>query len=322
RGPAAEGVAELVAELAELGAEARVAACDVTDRDQLAELLAALEHPLTAVVHAAGVLDDGVVESLTAEQVARVMRPKVDAAWNLHELTAGTELAAFVLFSSAAAQLGNPGQANYAAANAALDALAATRRTAGLPATSLAWGLWADATGMTGELDEADLARMERTGIGALPAELGLELFDESLRLDAALLVPIQLDLAALRTQARAGMLPALLRGLVRAPARRREATGGSLAQRLAGVAEADQEQVVLDVVLAQVASVLGHASGAAIEPGRAFKELGFDSLAAVELRNRLSQVAGLRLPATLVFDHPTPVEAARLILSLVGGTG
>ncbi|KJS57773.1 acyl carrier protein, partial [Streptomyces rubellomurinus] len=204
----------------------------------------------------------------------------------------------------------------------ALDALAATRRAAGLPATSLAWGLWADATGMTGELDEADLARMERTGIGALPAELGLELFDESLRLDAALLVPIQLDLAALRTQARAGMLPALLRGLVRAPARRREATGGSLAQRLAGVAEADQEQVVLDVVLAQVASVLGHASGAAIEPGRAFKELGFDSLAAVELRNRLSQVAGLRLPATLVFDHPTPVEAARLILSLVGGPG
>ncbi|MGA5819073.1 SDR family NAD(P)-dependent oxidoreductase [Kitasatospora sp. NPDC094028] len=322
RGPAAEGVDKLVAELEERGAEARVAACDVTDRDQLAALLGSLERPLTAVVHAAGVLDDGVVESLTTEQVARVMRPKVDAAWNLHELTAGTELAAFVLFSSAAAQLGNPGQANYAAANAALDALAATRRAAGLPATSLAWGLWADATGMTGELDEADLARMERTGIGALSADLGLELFDESLRLDAALLVPIQLDLAALRVQARAGMLPALLRGLVRTPARRRESTGGSLAQRLAGVAEADQEQVVLDVVLAQVASVLGHASGAAIEPGRAFKDLGFDSLAAVELRNRLSQVAGLRLPATLVFDHPTPVEAARLILSLVGGTG
>uniref|UniRef100_UPI00389A3550 SDR family NAD(P)-dependent oxidoreductase n=1 Tax=Streptomyces kaniharaensis TaxID=212423 RepID=UPI00389A3550 len=322
RGPAAEGVDRLVAELEALGARARVAACDVSDRGQLAELLGSLERPLTAVVHAAGVLDDGVVESLTAEQVARVMRPKVDAAWNLHELTAGMELAAFVLFSSAAAQLGNPGQANYAAANAALDALAHQRRAAGLPATSLAWGLWADATGMTGELDEADLARMERTGIGALSADLGLELFDESLRLDAALLVPIQLDLAALRMQARAGMLPALLRGLVRTPARRRESAGGSLAQRLAAVAEADQEQVVLEVVQAQVAAVLGHASGTAIDPERAFKDLGFDSLAAVELRNRLSQVAGLRLPATLVFDHPTPLEAARSILSLVGGTG
>ncbi|MFD3466027.1 SDR family NAD(P)-dependent oxidoreductase [Streptomyces sp. NPDC058682] len=319
-GPAADGVDKLVAELEELGAQARVAACDVTDRDHLAKLLGSLEHPLTAVIHAAGVLDDGVIESLTPEQVARVMRPKVDAAWNLHELTAGMELSAFVLFSSAAAQLGNPGQANYAAANAALDALAATRRASGLPATSLAWGLWADATGMTGELDEADLARMERTGIGALAADLGLELFDESLGLDASLLVPIQLDLAALRAQARAGMLPSLLHGLVRVPARRAESTGGSLAQRLAAVAQADREPVVLDVVQTQVAAVLGHDSGAAIEPERAFKELGFDSLAAVELRNRLAQATGLRLPATLVFDHPTPMAVARLILTEVGG--
>ncbi|WP_313956512.1 SDR family NAD(P)-dependent oxidoreductase [Streptomyces sp. SAJ15] len=320
RGPAAEGVAELVAELEELGARARVAACDVTDRDQLAGLLDSLEHPLTAVLHAAGLLDDGVVEALTPEQLTRVMRPKVDAAWHLHELTAGMELSAFVLFSSAAAQLGNPGQANYAAANAALDALAHRRRAAGLPASSLAWGLWADATGMTGELDETDLARMERTGIGALSTELGLELFDESLGLDAALLVPIRLEPTALRGQARAGMLPALLRGLVRAPARRAESTGGSLAQRLAAVAEGDREQVVLDVVRAQVAAVLGHASGAAVDPERSFKELGFDSLAAVELRNRLTQATGLRLPATLVFDHPTPVEVARLLFKEVGG--
>ncbi|UYQ66233.1 type I polyketide synthase [Streptomyces peucetius] len=319
RGPAADGVAELVAELETAGATARVEACDVSDRDQLATLLASLDRPLTAVVHAAGVLDDGVIEAMTPEQVERVMRPKVDAAWHLHELTAGMELSAFVLFSSVAALIGSPGQANYSAANATLDALAAKRRAEGLAATSLAWGLWAEAGGMADGLDEADLARLERTGVAALSAELGLGLFDQALGSDAALLAPVRLDLGALRAQARAGLLPAVLRGLVRVPARGAGA-GGSLAQRLAGVAEADRERVVLELVQAQVASVLGHASGAAIDPERAFKELGFDSLSAVELRNRLSQSTGVRLPATLVFDHPTPVAVARLLLAEVGG--
>ncbi|KJS57874.1 type I polyketide synthase, partial [Streptomyces rubellomurinus] len=200
----------------------------------------------------------------------------------------------------------------------ALDALAATRRAAGLPATSLAWGLWADATGMTGELDEAELARLERMGVGALPTELGLELFDQALAADAALLAPVRLDPAALRDQARAGMLPALLRGLVRVPARR-AAAGGSLAQRLAEVAEADRERVVLELVQAQVAAVLGHASAGAVGAERTFKDLGFDSLSAVELRNRLTQATEVRLPATLVFDHPSPVAVARLILTEVG---
>ncbi|MBL1102794.1 SDR family NAD(P)-dependent oxidoreductase, partial [Streptomyces coffeae] len=320
RGAAADGVAELVADLEARGADVRVAACDVADREQVAGLLASLDRPLTAVVHSAGVLDDGVIESLTPEQFDRVMRPKFLAAWNLHELTAGMDLSAFVMFSSAAAQLGNPGQANYAAANAAVDALAHVRRAAGLPATSLAWGLWADSTGMTGELGEADLARMQRTGIGALSAELGLELFDESLGSDATLLVPIRLDLAALRVQARDGMLPTLLRGLVRAPARRAESVSRSLSQQLVGVSESDREQIVLELVQAQVAAVRGNASGAEIEPERAFKELGFDSLAAVELRNRLSRTTGLRLPATLVFDHPTPMEVSLLLLKEVGG--
>jgi acyl carrier protein len=229
------------------------------------------------------------------------------------------DLSAFVLFSSAAGLLGNAGQANYAAANAAVDALAALRQAAGLPTVSLAWGLWSDSTGMTGEMDEADLARMERTGIGAISKDLGLELFDQALDSEAALLAPVRLDPAALRTQARSGMLPALLRGLVRAPARRAD-NARSLERRLAGVPEEDREQVVLDLVRTQVASVLGHASAAAVDPERAFKELGFDSLAAVELRNRLSQVTGIRLPATLVFDHPTPIEAARRILDEAGG--
>ncbi|MFD5558279.1 SDR family NAD(P)-dependent oxidoreductase [Streptomyces sp. NPDC127068] len=315
RGPAAEGAAELVAELDALGCGARVVACDVSDREQLAAVLAAVERPLTGVVHTAGVLDDGVVESLTTEQIDRVMRPKVDAAWHLHELTADADLSAFVVFSSVAALMGSPGQGNYAAANAALDALAATRRAAGLPATSLAWGLWSDTAGMAAQLDEADLARLERMGMTALTPETGPALFDRSLDLDAAVVAPVLLETAALRAQARAGMLPPLLRGLVKMPARAGEANAAVLLQRLAGESEADRERIVLELVQSQVASVLGHSSAVSVDPERAFKDLGFDSLSAVELRNRLTRATGVRLPATVVFDHPSPAAVARHLL-------
>jgi acyl carrier protein len=219
------------------------------------------------------------------------------------------------MFSSVAALIGSPGQGNYAAANAFLDALAARRRAQGLPATSLAWGLWADATGMTGELGAAEIARLARMGVGTLSAELGLELFDRALGVDEALLVPVRLELAELRAQSRSGILPALLRGLVAAPPRRTDSTDGSLAQRLAAVPAQEWEQVALDLVRAQVAAVLGHASADAVDPGRAFKELGFDSLAAVELRNRLSRATGLRLPTTLIFDHPTAAAVAAYLI-------
>ncbi|WP_312887106.1 SDR family NAD(P)-dependent oxidoreductase, partial [Actinocrinis puniceicyclus] len=318
RGTAADGVAELVAQLEGLGAQATVVACDVSDRDQLAEVIGALEHPLTAVVHAAGLLDDGVSEALTSEQLARVLRPKVDAALHLHELTRDMELSAFVLFSSVAALIGSPGQGNYAAANAFLDALAAARRAEGLPASSLAWGLWAGA-GMGAALDEAELARLERMGAGALSNELGLALFDESRLLDAALLVPVRLELGVLRNQARAGLLPALLRGLVRMPAKR-SGGAGLLAKQLADLPQADWERVALELVRGQVAAVLGYASPDAVGADRAFKELGFDSLSAVELRNRLTQASGVRLPSTLVFDHPTSAAVARLLVAQVGG--
>ncbi len=319
RGPAAPGAAELVAELEGLGCTVRVAACDVADRDQLAGLLGSLEHPLTAVVHAAGVLDDGVVEALTPQRLQRVAGPKAEAARHLHELTAGSELSAFVLFSSVAALVGSPGQGNYAAANAYLDALAAHRRAEGLPATSLAWGLWADA-GMAGELDEAAVARWARTGIAAIPTDLGLELFDRAQQADDALLAPVRVDQGALRAQARAGTLSALLRGLVRAPARPDTGTTSlSLGQRLAGVPAAERHKIALELVRAQVAGVLGHESGSAIEPDRAFKELGFDSLAAVELRNRLTRASGVRLPSTLVFNYPTSDAVAGLLLTKVG---
>ncbi len=318
RGATAAGVSELVAELAALGAEAVVAACDVTDRDQVADLLGGLRRPLTAVVHAAGVLDDSVIESLSVEQLERVLRPKIDAALHLHELTVGMELSAFVLFSSITSLIGTPGQGNYAAANTFLDALAARRRAEGLPASSLAWGLWAEA-GMAGTLDEIEIARLARIGVQPLSTELGLELFDQSQGLDVALLAPVSLDLAALSVQAKAGMLPPLLRGLVRVPAERVEQQL-SLPQRLAGVGPAEREQVVLQFVRAQVAAILGHSSPEGIHPERAFQGLGFDSLSAVELRNRLSQASGVRLPPTLVFDHPTSASVAQLLLSEMDG--
>ncbi len=316
RGVDAPGAGALVEELEGLGAAVRVEACDVADRDQIAGIVGSVG-PLAAVIHAAGLLDDGTISSLSPGQLDRVLRPKLDAAVHLHELVPDAEL---VLFSSVAALIGSPGQGNYAAANAFLDALAAHRRAAGLPATSLAWGLWADAAGMAGTLSEADLARLERMGTQPLPTELGLAFFDRSRALDRALVVPVRLDLAALRTQARAGLLPPLLRGLVRVPARRVDTAGGSLAQRLAGLAGAERERAVVELVQAQVAAVLGHASAAAVEPGRAFKELGVDSLGAVELRNRLTQATGVRLPSTLVFDHPTSAAVARLLLSEVAG--
>ncbi|MFF2411950.1 SDR family NAD(P)-dependent oxidoreductase, partial [Streptomyces sp. NPDC058092] len=320
RGTAAEGVTELVAELTGLGAQVDVAACDVTDRDALAQLITSLERPLTAVVHAAGILDDATIETLTPDQLARVLGPKAEAALHLDELTADLDLASFVLFSSVAALIGSPGQGNYAAANATLDALAARRQAAGLPATSLAWGLWTEAGGMGGTLDEAELARLERAGMGGLSAEQGLELYDAALRLDSAVLVPVRLEQSALRDQARSGLLPALLRGLVRIPARRTQTTDGSLAQRLAETAEADRPRLVLELVRAQAAAALGHASAETVDPGRAFKDLGLDSLGAVELRNRLTQASGVRLPSTLVFDHPTPQAVAEFLLAEAGG--
>ncbi|MEV8598264.1 type I polyketide synthase [Streptomyces sp. NPDC052012] len=321
-GPEADGAAELVAELETLGARARVVACDVSDRGQLAAALGSLDRPVTAVVHTAGVLDDGVVESLTPERLERVMRPKVDAAWHLHELTADADLSLFVLFSSVASLMGSPGQANYAAANAGLDALAQLRRAEGRPALSLAWGLWSQAGGMAAGLDDAELARLGRMGMSALTSDQGLALFDRSLDVDGAVVAPVRLETPALRAQARSGMLPPLLRGLVRTPDQAADSGAAALARRLAGAPEADRERIVLELVQAQVAGVLGHASGASVEPERAFKELGFDSLSAVELRNRLARATGVRLPATVVFDHPSPAAVARHLLpQIVGDT-
>ncbi len=288
RGADAPGAVELVAELAALGADVTVAACDVADREALAGLLA--EHRVTGVVHTAGVLDDGIVSSLTPERLDTVLRPKLDAALNLHELT--SDLSAFVLFSSAAGTFGGLGQGNYAAANVFLDALARQRRAQGLPAVSLAWGAWANG-GMIGSLAEVDVQRMSRGGVEGMSAEEGLALFDAACAAGDAMLVPMRLDLAALRAEAAAGTLPPLLRGLVRGPVRRAveagrsgTAAGSSLVRTLSALPVGEREGALLDLVCGRVAAVLGYADATAVESGRAFKELGFDSLTAVELRN------------------------------------
>ncbi|MCP2330604.1 type I polyketide synthase [Actinoalloteichus caeruleus] len=321
RGARAEGMAELREELSALGATVTFGACDVSDRDRLASVLAGIpaDHPLTAVVHAASVSDDGVIASLDADRVEWVLRPKVDGALALHDLTRDLHLSAFVLFSSVAAVFGGPGQGNYAAANFFLDSLAQHRRQQGLPATSLAWGMWAERSGMAGQLHDHHVDRIGRGGLLAMSAEEGSELFDAAYAVDEALVVPARLDLAALRATAATGGVTPLLRGLVRAPARPVAGTA-SLGERLAGLDPSDRTAVVLELVRGQAAFVLGHESPAEIEPQQAFTDLGFDSLTAIELRNRLNGATGLRLPATLVFDHPTPAALAEFLVVEAAG--
>ncbi|WP_218004795.1 type I polyketide synthase, partial [Microtetraspora niveoalba] len=302
------GAAELVAELAMLGARVTVAACDAADREGLAAVLAAVpaDRPLTGVVHAAGVLDDGVFTGLDARRLSAVLRPKVDAAVNLHELTADLNVQMFVLYSSVSATFGTGGQANYAAANAFLDALAVYRRSQGLPGLSLGWGLWEQASAMTGHLGAA-------RAVAALPTALALELFDRACGSSAAHLLPTLLDLG--RGRAAADRVPPLLRALVRPRVRRAaeraSGTASALVGRLRGLGADERRARLLELVRAQAATVLGHAGADAVGARQAFRELGFDSLTAVELRNGLGAATGLRLPVTLIFDYPTPAALA-----------
>ncbi|MER6094251.1 beta-ketoacyl synthase N-terminal-like domain-containing protein, partial [Streptomyces bluensis] len=279
---------------------------------------------LSGVVHAAGVLDDGLIVDLSAERVGRVVAAKAESALHLHELTADRDLSAFVLFSSFAGVVGNAGQAAYSAANSILDALAVTRRAQGLPGVSLAWGMWAHTDGMGGTLGEAELERMARQGFPALETGEGLALLDAALLVNEPIAVPVALRTSALG-EAGHGALPPVLHDLVPLRARRRPAgaataAGGELARRLGALAPVEQRRVLLELVQAQVAVALGHASAATVDETRSFKDLGFDSLTAVDLRNRLGSATGITLPATLVFDHPNPNSLTDYLLEQVLG--
>jgi acyl transferase domain-containing protein len=325
-GAAAPGAERLAEALEGAGARVTFAACDVADRDQLAAVLAGIpaDHPLTAVIHTAGVLDDALISSLSPERLDAVLRPKADAAWHLHRLTRDLPLSHFVMFSSVMGLLGGPGQGNYAAANAFLDALAHRRQRAGLPATSVAWGPWRQDGGMMGHLGEGDIARLARSGLPLLGEDEGMALFDRVLARHEAVLAPVRLDLRALRSRAGEGGGHPLLRGLVRVPARRAAAdlaarTEATPADQLAALPVPERRRVLSALVREHTAAVLGHASADGVAVEKAFNELGFDSLTAVELRNRLGAATGVRLPVTVIFDHPT---VAALIDHLVTATG
>jgi NADPH:quinone reductase-like Zn-dependent oxidoreductase/NADP-dependent 3-hydroxy acid dehydrogenase YdfG/acyl carrier protein len=314
-GAEAQGVAELVGRLEDGGAQVSVVACDVADRDAVAGLIARLpaQYPLRGVFHAAGVLDDGLIASLTPERVDVVLRAKVDGAWNLHEVTQDLDLSAFVMFSSMAGIVGTPGQGNYAAANSFLDGLAAHRRADGLAGLSVAWGLWEQASGMTRHLADRDKARMSRVGLTPLSTPRALQLFDDAMLADRPVLVAARLDAAGLRA---AGVVPPLLRDLVARPGRRRVADTDSaasmsgLAARLQGLSPEQRHSLLVELVCTNAATVLGRSS-ADIDADVAFQDLGFDSLTAVELRNRLKTATGLTLSPALIFDYATPTALA-----------
>ena len=326
RGLAAPGAVGLAEELSGLGASVVTVSADVADRDALVGVLGQVPvaSPLTAVVHAAGVLDDGVVSSLTADRLEGVLRSKVDAAWHLHELTRDLDLSRFIVYSSISGLIGAAGQASYAAANTFLDGLAQDRQARGLPATSLAWGLWEQAGGMAEALGSHDLARMAGMGVLPLSCEDGLSLFDAALDDDRPLLVPMRFDATILRT--RPAEPPAFLRALVPRRARRgrdaRDARGGAMAAaaRLAALPEAERDRALMDLIRVEIAGVLGRDDPAAIDAGRAFNELGFDSLTSIELRNRLDTATGLRLPTTLIFDYPSARGLAGFIAAELFG--
>ncbi|KFX05890.1 polyketide synthase [Pectobacterium betavasculorum] len=320
RGLRADGAVQLQAELESAGATVKIVACDTTDPQALDKLLAAIPatHPLTGVFHTAGVLADATIANLTAESLDTVFSPKIDAVWHLHHKTRTHDLAAFVLYSSSAGTLGSPGQGNYSAANNALDALAHNRRQQGLSATSLAWGWWQPVTGLSSRLSDTDNARIARTGLAPITPEHGNAMIDASLALPYAVYTAAPLNPQMLRKNAQSGRLHPLFERLAGPAIARRSSSGGEkmpdLRKLLSTLESSARLKQLQAAITDNIASILGLDNGSLLAPEQSFKESGIDSLMALELRNRLAAVSGLRLPATLTYDYPTPVALAEYL--------
>ena len=320
-GPHAPGANQLTEDLEAAGAETVITACDVTSRTDLQAALAAIppDHPLTAVIHTAGTTSDATITTMTPDQIDHVLAPKATAAWHLHQLTANLPLTAFVLFSSAAGQLGAPGQGNYAAANTFLDALATWRHARGHPAQSLAWGQWAQDSGITSALTQQDRARLTRNGAIPMRTADALAAFDAALRLEQPVATPVTFNWVALHEQGRAGILAPVLRGLIRSQLTRPSADDRSLAARLTSVDGSDRAELIASIVRDLTVTVLGQEGPEEIDSEKAFSDLGFTSLTAIEFRNRLSYQTGLKLPVSIIYDYPTlSVLAQYLLKSLI----
>ena len=310
RRPPSEGASEVIEALRSEGATVTVAQVDITDRSALQAVLTDVpeSHPLGGVVHAAGVLDDGVVDNQTAPRFSSVLAPKVRGAWNLHELTLGADLGFFVLFSSSASLIGPPGQSNYAAANAFLDALAHQRRASSLPAQSLNWGPWSGA-GMAARLADADQARFARFGFDMIDQAPGLQMFDAALGRPEAQLAVLPIDAERLKKAASVGQVPSILAAIVETKggaSRRAAVPKSALFEQLAQMPEERRQTALMDALRERVASVLELSSPLDVPVDKPLQDLGLDSIMAVELRNEVSALAGKSLRATLLFDYPT----------------
>ena len=317
RGGGAPGAAQLTAELAELGATVEIAACDVSDRAALAKLIEEIPEgaPLRTVIHCAGVVGRGLVATLSADGLYETLAAKVDAAWHLHELTEPLDVSAFMLFSSAAGVLGSPLHGGYAAANVFLDALAQARAARGLPGLSIAWGLWDSTEGMGGDLRQAAGEMVARSGLRVIAPGEGMQMLDAACACAEALVVPLPIDVEVLRANGETGVLPPMFRGLAGLPQRVADvAEGESLAQRLAGVPAQERAAVLLEAVLEQVGTVLGEVPPGGVDSDTSLLELGFNSLSAVELHNRLLAMTMLPIPVDVVLERPSPAALARYL--------
>ncbi|MET8780133.1 SDR family NAD(P)-dependent oxidoreductase, partial [Nocardia sp. NPDC004654] len=326
RGIDSPQAAELTEELQERGVQVHTAICDLSDRASVAEVIASVspDHPLTAVIHCAGVIDDGTIAGLTPQRVSSVLLPKVDAAWHLHDLTRHLDLKAFVLFSSVVGVLGSPGQGNYAAANSYLDGLAQHRTRRGLAATSVSWGLWNTSGGMSSTLTDADKERFARSGIVPMSPDFALTLFDRVIAANRAHVLATRLNSVTLDARAEEDSLPPLFNRLTRSRRRAYNAETREeeleIRRQLSSRSEQEQKRTVLEYLLPHIAGVLGHDTASAIDPASSFKDLGFESLSAVELRNTINKATGLQLPATLLFDYPTPLALADQVWAQIAG--